>query len=88
MSGAIATEYAAHVAAVAIPRRSPHTSPRTSPPPAATSATPTNETAAAIQKRERMRSKRNASAISAAKIGVVPRMSAVVDAFVSRIAYT
>ena len=63
-------------------------SPRTSPPPAATSATPAKETAAATQKRERMRSSPNQRAMSAAKIGVVPRMSAVVEAFVRWIAYT
>jgi len=42
----------------------------------------------AIQNSDRIRSSPNASAISAAKIGVEPRISAVVEAFVSRIAYT
>jgi hypothetical protein len=39
MSGAMVTEYAAQVAAVATPSRSPQTSVRTPPAPAATSAT-------------------------------------------------
>ena len=88
MSGAMVTEYAAQVAAVATPSRSPQTSVRTPPAPAATSATPTNETKAATQKRARILSSRKTNAISAAKIGVVPRINAVVEALVSLIAYT
>ncbi len=71
---------------MATPSRSPFTSPRTSPEPIATSATPANETAVASQNRDETRSRPIANAISAAKIGVEPRMSAVVDAFVSLIA--
>ena len=78
--------YAAHVAAVATPSRSPLRLPETPPDPSATSATPPNETAAASQNRARHRSSPTANAISAAKIGVAPRISAIVDAFVSLIA--
>ena len=49
--------------------------------PSAISATPANETAAATQKRVCSRSSPTANAISAAKIGVAPRISAIVDAF-------
>ena len=62
------------------------TSPLTSPDPIATSVTPPKETSAASQKREDIRSRPIAKAISAAKIGVVPRMSAVVEALVNLIA--
>ena len=82
MSGAIATVYAAHVAAVAIPSRSPLRLPETPPSlPSAISATPPNDTAAATQNRACSRSSPIANAISAVKIGVAPRISAIVDAF-------
>src|SRR5262245_51938783 len=82
ISGAIATVYAAHVAAVATPSASPFRLPDTPPDlPSAISATPANDTAAAIQKRPCTRSSPIAKAISAVKIGVAPRISAIVDAF-------
>ena len=57
MSGAIATEYAAHVAEMPTATRIPARSPEKSPPePAATTPTPPNETPAASQKRPVMRS--------------------------------
>ncbi len=89
MSGAIATEYAAHVAAVAIPSTSPLMLPETPPSfPSAINATPANETAAAIQKRVCSRSSPIANAINAVKMGVAPRISAIVDAFENVSAYT
>ena len=82
------TEYAAQVAAAATASRSPPTSPESPPPdPTATSATPANDTALAIQKIRDSRSRPNARAISAAKIGVDPRMRATVVAVVSFTAY-
>jgi len=48
--------------------------------PNAISATPTNETTAAIQNRRCSRSSPIENAISAVKIGVAPRISAIVDA--------
>src|SRR6476619_1705820 len=58
MSVATATEYAAQVAGTASPRRIPSSPPETScPEPSATSATPSDETAAAIQKRRVSRSR-------------------------------
>jgi hypothetical protein len=74
--------YAAHVAAVATPSASPFRLAETPPAlPSAISATPANETAAASQKRPCSFSSPKADAISAAKIGVAPRISAIVDAF-------
>ena len=71
------------MAAVEIPSRSPRRSPeKPLGAPSATSPTPANETAAAIQNRRDSRSSPNASPISAAKIGVAPRMSAIVEALV------
>ena len=71
------------MAAVAIPSRSPRRSPERLPEePSATSPTPANETAAASQNRPESRSRPNASPISAAKIGVAPRISAIVEALV------
>src|SRR5918911_2281047 len=88
MSGATITEYAAHVAAVATASTSPATSAETPPPdPTATSATPANETRLATQKMRERRSSPAARAMSAAKIGVEPRMSATVVAVVSLTAY-
>ncbi len=63
----------------AIPSRLADTSP---PAPAATSPTPANETTEAPQKRRDIRSSPSASPIKAAKIGVAPRSSAIVDALV------
>ena len=52
MSGAMATEYAAHVAAMPTATRMPARSPEKSPPePAATRPTPQNETPAASENR-------------------------------------
>src|SRR5438067_13755169 len=88
MSGATITEYAAHVAAAPTASTSPVTSPETPPPdPAATSATPPNETRLASQKMRERRSSPAALAISAAKIGGEPRLSATGVAVVSLTAY-
>ena len=71
------------MAAVAIPSRLPRRSPENpAGEPAATSPTPANEIAAASQNLRDSRSSPNASPISAAKIGVAPRISAIVEALV------
>ena len=68
---------------------SPQTFPETlSPEPAVTSATPPNERAAAIQKRRESCSTPTARAISAVKIGSVPKRSATVVAVERSIAKT
>ena len=88
MSGPIATEYAAQVTEATRPRRTPPRSPeRPLDAPAATSATPENEVIVAIQCRVWSRSRPNACAMSATKIGNVPNMSATVAAVVSRTEY-
>jgi hypothetical protein len=68
---------------VPIPSRSPRTSPEIPLlEPSATKPTPANETAAAIQNLRDRRSSPSASPISAAKIGVAPRIRAIVEALV------
>jgi hypothetical protein len=84
----IATEYPAHVAAVPIASRSPFTSPETPPLPSVTSATPANEQPAASQNDDGSRSRPTRNANNPTKIGVVPRISATVDAVVRRSEYT
>ena len=85
MSGPIATEYAAQVAAPARARESPFRFAEKLPPePAATRATPANESSAASQKRVLMCSMPVPRAISAVKIGRVPNSSATVVAVVKR----
>ena len=66
-----------------MPSRSPRTSPETPElEPSATKPTPANEIVAAIQNLRDRRSRPNESPISAAKIGVAPRISAIVEALV------
>src|SRR5262245_35031070 len=85
----MATVYAAQVAAVATPSASPFRLPDTPPDlPSAIRATPANDTAAAIQNRVCRRSSPIANAINAVKIGVAPRISAIVDAFEYSSEYT
>ena len=75
---------AAHEIASAIASRSPPRSADRSPPdPSATSATPAKPTAVAIQNRAVSRSSPTIDATIAAKIGVVPRISATVVAELS-----
>ncbi len=89
ISGATITEYAAQVAPVESPSRIPTALPETSPPePRATSATPTNEIAAATRKRPVGRSVPRTSPKNAAKIGIAPRRSPIVDAVVASSAKT
>ena len=85
MSGAIATEYAAQVAAPSTASASPFTSaerPRSDP--IATSATPQNESVAAAQNRQPSRSIPVALERRTVKIGSVPNRSATVVAVVKR----
>ena len=81
MSVATATEYAAQVAGTASPRRIPSSPPETScPEPSATSATPSDETAAAIQKRRVSRSRPSTIPKRPAKMGITPSRSPTVEA--------
>src|SRR5512133_3370137 len=89
MSGAIVTEYAAHDIASTIASRSPPRSADRSPPePRATSATPAQPIAVATQNRPLSRSRPTTDDMIAAKIGVIPRISATVVAEPSFSAYT
>jgi len=84
MSGPIATEYAAQVAAPTSASRIPPMSPEIPPlAPSATSTTPENEIPAASQWRKRSFSEPKAHAIRPTKIGSVPKVSATVAAVVS-----
>ena len=78
----IATEYAAQEAAVATPSAIPFEPPAMWPEPAATRPTPPKETAAPSQNRAPGRSVPRPSPRSAAKIGVAPRISPIVEAVV------
>src|ERR671919_1694311 len=89
MRGATVTEYAAHVAAVESPSRIPQRLAVVSPPlPTATSPTPTKETSAATQNRGVGRSVPSASPKRAAKIGIAPSTSPIVEAVVRSSANT
>src|SRR5690348_9149851 len=80
ISGVIATEYIAQVSAVDTASPSPNTWPENPPDPEATKATPTSETAVAIQKLRPIRSRPITLATTPMKIGVVPRNSVTVAA--------
>ena len=85
MSGAIETEYAAHVADMPIATSTPPSSPESElPAPKATRATPPKETPAASQKRRVGCSTPVSDEKRPVKIGIVPRISATVVAFASR----
>src|SRR5579862_1069178 len=89
MRGAIATEYAAHVAAVQAASRSPSTSLETPPlPPPAIRPTPKNERSAASQNVDVGRSIRASSAKRPTNTGVVPSTSPTVEAVVRWIELT
>jgi hypothetical protein len=89
MSGLIATEYVAQVAAPRRPRASPFRLDERFPPdPIATRPTPTNERPAANQNRTSCRSTPLLRAINPVKMGSVPNRRATVVAVVKSRAYT